>query len=223
MAEKLTLSAEIRETVGKGASRRLRRKEDKIPAIIYGGDEAPKMITLDHKEILKKFEFESYFSQIITIKMDDNFEEEVLVKDLQRHPARNFYTHVDFQRIVRGQTMNVWVQLHFINEETCIGVKEQGGVINRVITEVEVSCLPKDIPEYIEVDMQNIEKGGMVHISDLAFPEGVTSIDLSHGEDHDLAVATVITPRGISEDEAEDTENAEDAETGDSEEGKAEE
>lgn len=216
MAELLTLNAEIRETVGKGASRRLRRIEDKVPAIIYGGDEAPKMISLAHRELLKKFESETYFSHIITVQIGDD-SEEVLVKDLQRHPAKQRYTHVDFQRIVRGQTMNVWVQLHFINEETCIGVKEQGGAINRIVSEVEVVCLPKDIPEHIVVDMQNIEKGGMVHLSDLTFPEGVTSIDLSHGdEDRDLAVATVFTPRGSNEDEAADAAEA-------SEEGKTEE
>ena len=203
MSEDFELNCSVREDMGKGASRRLRRLNESIPAILYGGDKDPTSLTLAHKDIAKATENEAFFSQIITLKIG-NKKEKAVVKALQRHPAKPFILHADFLRVSDKQAITVKVPIHFLNEEKCSGVKIGGGNILKTLNEIEVSCLPKDLPEYIEVDMLEVELGESVHLSDITLPEGVISVALSVGEENDLSVAIVQAPRGIAEDE-EDT------------------
>lgn len=201
MSEEFELNAESREVVGKGSSRRLRRLEDKVPAIIYGGKKKnPQNITLQHKDLVKATENEAFFSHILTLKVDGKGEQ-VIVKDMQRHPAKAQILHVDFQRVSKDVAIHVQVPLHFVNEEASIGVKQQGGVISHSMTEVEISCLPGDLPEYIEVDMAEVEIDQIVHLSNLQLPKGVEIIALTHGEDHDLPVAAIHAPKKAAAEE----------------------
>ena len=203
MSENFELSCSVREDMGKGASRRLRRLNESIPAILYGGDKGPTSLTVAHKDIIKATENEAFFSQIITLKIG-NEKEKAVVKALQRHPAKPFILHADFLRVSDKKAITVKVPIHFLNEDKCSGVKIGGGNILKTLNEIEVSCLPKDLPEYIEVDMLEVELGEPVHLSDITLPEGVLSVALSVGEKNDLSVAIVQAPRGIAEDE-EDT------------------
>ncbi len=190
-----TLNANAREDMGKGASRRLRHA-GLVPGIVYGGKkEAPQMITLIHKDLVKSLENEAFFAHIIELDIDGK-KQDVIIKDLQRHPAKNSVVHADFLRVVKGTKLTVNVPLHFINEETCHGVKMQGGRVSHAMTELEITCLPKDLPEFLEVDLQDLESGQSLHISDIKMPKGVESVALSHGPDHDLPVASVVPPKG---------------------------
>ena len=222
MSDQFEVQAEVREDMGKGASRRLRRHADKVPAIIYGGGKDPQPLTIIRKDFEKSLENEAFYSHILQVNVAGDVQKAIL-KDLQRHPAKDYVMHADFLRVSDKVAIKVHVPIHFLNEETCVGVKLQGGIVQHQATDIEVSCLPKDIPEYIEVDMAEIETGQIVHLSDVTLPEGVTSVALSLGEDHDLAIASVIAPRGSAADDeveaeaaAEDGEEA--AEEGDSEE-----
>ena len=199
------LNAQSRTDAGKGASRRLRRSNG-VPAIIYGGDKAPASISLVHDDIMHATESEAFFTSILTLNVDGTGES-VIIKDLQRHPAKPRILHADFQRVSADQELHVKVPLHFLNEATAIGVKQGGGQVHHLITDLEVSCLPRNLPEYIEVDIANLELGDSLHISDLKLPEGVTSIALSHGADGDLAVVSVTAKKGGS-DEDEDGDAA---------------
>ena len=184
------LNAKDRNEVGKGASRRLRRLSQEIPAIVYGGKNAPQKISLTHKEISLALNNEAFYSHILTLNIDEK-SEDVILKDVQRHPAKPIILHVDFLRVDKAQKLTTRVPLHFINEEACIGVKTSGGIIARSMTDLEIECLPGDLPEYIEVDMLDIDIGHIIHISDLPIPAGVESVALQHGEGHDLPVVTV--------------------------------
>ncbi|HEY7773138.1 MAG TPA: 50S ribosomal protein L25/general stress protein Ctc [Marinagarivorans sp.] len=205
-AEDFTLIASAREDAGKGASRRLRREQGLLPAIVYGGDKAPQNITIEHKELIKHLESEAFYSHVITLKID-NADETVILKDLQRHPAKAVVLHADFLRVSEDSKITVNVPLHFINEATSVGVKKGGGIVNHTMTELEVSCLPSALPEFIEVDLADVEVGQTVHVSDLKLPSGVSSVALSQGADHDLPVASINKPKGSSDDE-ETTEEA---------------
>lgn len=187
-----TLNAEVRSDLGKGASRRLRRNAGNVPAVIYGGDKAPASITLVAKDLAKMLESEAAYSSVITLKVGGS-DESVLVKALQRHPSKGYVLHADFLRVVAGQKLTAHVPLHFMNQESSVGVKQQGGEILHTINEVEVSCLPKDLPEFIEVDMAKVELDQIVHLSDLAVPAGVELVSLAHGSD--LPVASIHLPR----------------------------
>ena len=200
MSDQFEIDAEVREDMGKGASRRLRRLADQIPAIIYGGKKDPQPLTLIRKDLEKALENEAFYSHVLTINVAGTAEKAIL-KDLQRHPARDDVMHADFLRIDDKVAIKVHVPIHFINEDSCHGVKMQGGMVQHQVTDVEVQCLPADIPEYIEVDMLEVHTGQILHLSDIALPAGVTSVALSLGEDHDLAVASVIAPKGGGEDE----------------------
>lgn len=200
------LSAKSRTDVGKGASRRLRRA-DEVPAIIYGGSKPPANISVPHKDILHELDNEAFFTSVLTLSVDGQ-DEPVVLKDLQRHPSKPKILHADFLRIDESREITMRVPLHFLNEDTCIGVKQQGGIVAHAMTELEVNCLPRNLPEYIEVDLAKLEVGDSIHISDLKLPEGVESVDLNHGEDYDLAVANVIMPRGGLQEEAEEAEAA---------------
>ena len=201
------LKATNREDSGKGASRRLRRLENKVPAIVYGGKNNPISISLEHDPLLHQLENEAIFSSIIGLEIDGKTED-VLLKDLQRHPAKNIIMHIDFLRVNKNQEIVVQVPLHFINEDTCIGVKMQSGRISHQVNEIEIKCLPASLPEFIEVDMANVEVGQVVHLSDIKLPEGVVSLALGLGEEHDLSIANVAAPK--AEADIEDTpDNAE--------------
>ena len=195
MSDMFELSAELREDKGKGASRRLRRLADQIPAIIYGGNKDPQPLTMIRKDLEKALENEAFFSHVLTIKVGSDTQKAIL-KDLQRHPAKDRVMHADFLRVDENTAVKVNVPIHFVNEEKSHGVKMEGGIIQHQVTDIEVSCLPGDIPEYIEVDMLEVKVGDIIHLSDIALPEGVTSVALALGEDHDLAVASIIAPRG---------------------------
>ena len=213
MSDAFVLEAELRDNVGKGASRRLRRLENKVPAIIYGGKDAPINITLDHDDLWHHLDKEAFFSHIIEVKVGGKTEN-CLLKDLQRHPAKSILLHADFLRVDKNQPIVVNVPLHFLNEESCHGVKMEGGRISHTATDIEIRCLPADLPEYIEVDMIEAKLGDVLHLSDVKLPANVESIALSHGEEHDLAIANIAAPKGgAEEDEASDGASADSSDT----------
>ncbi len=218
MSESFEVQAEVRVDEGKGASRRLRRLEGKVPGVVYGGQAAARSISLIRKDLEKMLENEAFYTSVLNVLVDGDTESAIL-KDVQRHPAKGFPMHVDFLRVQADKVLKVNVPLHFTNEESCQGVKLGGGMIQHQATDMEVQCLPGDIPDYIEVDMTDVELGQIVHLSDVTLPEGVVSTALALGEDHDLAIAAVIAPKGSkSDDEAEEVA----AEEGDNEEPEAE-
>jgi large subunit ribosomal protein L25 len=199
------LDASVRTDLGKGASRRLRR-EDKLPGIIYGGEEAPVSITLDHNKVNNSADFEAFYSHVLEINLDGKVVE-VLVKDMQRHPFKPKITHIDFQRVIAGQDVHTNVPLHFVNEDASAAAKA-GGIAEHHVTEIEVTCLPKNLPEFIEVDMAAVEMGQTLHLSDLTLPAGVASVELAKNDEaHDLAVVTV-KPAPKAADAEEDGEEA---------------
>ena len=203
------LNAELRTDKGKGASRRLRRNADMIPAILYGAGQDPLSLTLAHKDIHKACQSEAFFSHIITINADGN-SQQAIVKDLQRHPAKDRIMHADFLRIQMDQAITVEVPLHFLNEDSCLGVRQGGGNVSHNMTSIEISCLPGDLPEYIEVDIEEMDLGDAIHISGLKLADGLSIPSLQQGEDHDHVVVSVNAPKrteGLDEDAA----SAEDA------------
>jgi large subunit ribosomal protein L25 len=207
MSDQFELHAEVREDLGKGASRRLRRLADQVPAIIYGGDKDPQPLTLVRKDLEKALENEAFYSHVLTINVGKE-KQKAILKDLQRHPARESVMHADFLRVNENKAIKVNVPIHFINEAKSYGVKTQGGIVQHQETDIEVQCLPSKIPEYIEVDMLKVEIGQIIHLSDITLPEGVASVALALGEDHDLAVASIIAPKGGSDAEEEEAEAA---------------
>jgi len=211
MSTEYTIPVEKRSDLGKGSSRRLRREQGLIPAIIYGGESGPVSITLDIKDFIRQLKNEAFFAHIIELDMAGT-SEKVVLKDLQRHPVSGFPIHADFLRIKTGQQITMRVPLHFINEDICVGVDRDSGRINHQLTDLEINCLPKDLPEYIEVDVAALEIGDSIHISDLKLPAGVESVALSHGDDQDqnYSVAVVLPPKlEVEEDEDEAPEPTE--------------
>ena len=152
--------------------------------------------------MMHNLENEAFYSHILTLKVG-NEEEQVILKDLQRHPAKPRIMHADFMRVNAKEKLHLHVPLHFINEDKCPGVKA-GGLVTHSITEVEIACLPQDLPEYLEVDLSNLELDGSLHLSDITLPSGVEVVELSHGEDHDQAIAAVHMPRGAKESDEEE-------------------
>jgi large subunit ribosomal protein L25 len=206
MSDDFKLNVKTRNDMGKGASRRLRRLANEVPAIIYGGKKAPQNISLAQNEFEKALANEAFYSHIITLDVDGK-SEEVILKDLQRHPAKPIVLHADFLRVSKTKKLQVKAPLHFINEDTCVGVKLGGGLISHSMTELDISCLPANLPEYIEVDVAAVEIGQILHISDIVLPKGVESVSLSHGEGHDLPIFTINKPKEEVE-EVEDTVEA---------------
>jgi large subunit ribosomal protein L25 len=191
-----TIAAEVRSDMGKGASRRLRR-EGKFPAVLYGAESDPVSLTLDHDDMVHNLENEAFYSHILTLDIDGNKEKAVL-KDLQRHPAKPLLLHADFMRVSEKEKLKMHVPLHFINEEESPGAKK-GGVVTHNMTEVEIQCLPKDLPEYLEVDLAGVEIEQIVHLTDIKLPAGVELVELLHGDDHDQAVAAIHKTRASKE------------------------
>lgn len=200
--------AESRDVSGKNAARAIRR-EGKLPAVVYGGEASPQSIVLNQNDVTKHLAHEAVYSQVLDLKIDGKTEKAVL-KGVQRHPAKVQLLHLDFLRVDETHVFKAHVPLHFINESICAGVK-MGGVVTHAMVDVEVSCLPSALPEYIEVDLSNLELGDSIHLTDINVPEGVEIVILAQDGDHDHTVAQVTKVRGPKEDdesvdEEEDTE-----------------
>lgn len=206
MTDLFTLDAEVRTDLGKGASRRLRHA-NKIPAILYGEGQEPVSLTLEHKTVYRAQQEEAFYSHVLTLNVDGK-PVECLLKDMQRHPYKQLVMHLDFLRVDATHVVHVNAPVHFINEEAA---EKKGGKIAHHVNEIAVTCLPADIPEFIEVDVANLEVGQTLHLSDVALPKGVTSDELAKGESHDQAVASLNAPKGSSDDDSEEEAAPEEA------------
>ena len=191
MSKQFVVGAESRNDQGKGASRRLRRA-GKVPAIIYGGKGEPSNITLDQLKLLNVIEDERFYSSIITIKVDGN-DQQAIVKDVQMHPAKNAVMHVDLQRVLADVAIRIHLPIHFLNQATCPGVKTEGGQVSHLKSDVEISCLPKDLPEALEVDMAGMHLNDTIFLKDIKVPPGVTIPELATGRD--IPVVSIHAPR----------------------------
>jgi len=189
MSDKFDLIAELREDQGKGASRRLRH-QGKVPAIIYGAGRPPRSLSFDQNKVLHQLDNESFYSSILNIKVNDKSQAAIL-KDLQRHPAKHMVMHMDFQRIVDDVEIKMNVPLHFIGEEVAPGVKTGGGSVSRLMNDVEISCLPKHLPEYLEVDISELELDEMLSLSDIKLPTGVEITTLAQGPENDQGIVSI--------------------------------
>ena len=215
MADKFDLVADYREDNGKGASRRLRR-EGKVPAIIYGAGRPPRQLSFDHNKVLQQLQHESFYSSILNVKVGDKSQAAV-VKDIQRHPAKPIVLHIDLQRIVEDEEIKMNIPIHYVGEKVAPGVKA-GGSVSHLITDVEVQCLPKHLPEYFEVDISWMELDEMLHLSDLTIPEGVEIPELAQGPEHDQAIVSISVIKVVEiEEDVED--EAVEGEAADGEEG----
>jgi large subunit ribosomal protein L25 len=192
----ITLNATVRSDMGKGASRRLRH-EQQVPAIMFGGgkNKQPVALTLAHKDVLKATESNAFYSSVLDINIDGETEQ-VILKDIQRHPVKPRIMHMDFQRITKSNLINILVPIKFLNESTCPAVNIEGGCISHQLNEVIVTCLAADIPAFVSVDMQNVPVGGIVHLSDLEVQKGVKVHALITGAKNDTPVANIAAKRG---------------------------
>lgn len=196
----IEINAVKRDVKGTGASRRLRRAGN-VPGVVYGGGKDAVNLEINHKELFLQFRHEAFHASILNLILDGK-KESVLLRDYQMHPVRNTIQHIDFQRVSATEKIHVKVPFHFMNAEIAPGVKLGGGIVAHVLTEAEVSCLPKDLPEFIEVDLANLEIGHSVHLSQIKLPKGVEFVQLAHG--NDAAVASIAKTRGsVSDDAAE--------------------
>ena len=195
MKESFVVNAELRNDQGKGASRRLRHA-GKVPAIVYGGKDAALSLSLNHTQMAKHLETEAFYSHILTLKYDGK-EQQAILKDIQRHPAKPVLMHFDFQRIFADVAIRMEVPLHFKGEDIAPGVKAGGGVVEHHLMQVTVECLPKDLPEFIVVDLSNVELNQAVHLSQLPLAPGVSLVELKQGKDP--SVAAIHIPRVIEE------------------------
>ena len=195
---KIEISADKRTLQGKGASHRL-RGSGKIPAIIYGGDQAAQPIEMDHKDLFYNLKTEAFHASILSLNLAGK-KEQVLLRDIQMHPFKQQVLHVDFQRVDPNKKIHMKVPLHFINAEISPGVKTSGGIVSHILTEVDISCLPADLPEYITVDLAELTAGHTLHLSDLVLPQGIEIIALTKGDNS--PVATIVIPRSVLSEEA---------------------
>lgn len=199
MTNLFTLDAEVRTDLGKGASRRLRH-DNKVPAILYGADEEPVSLTFAHNKVFRAQEEEAFYSHVLTINVDGK-PVEALIKDMQRHPFKPLIMHLDFLRIDAKKELHTNVPLHFLNEEV---VAKTGAAINHHVNEINITCLPANLPEFIEVDLAALVTGDTLHLTDVKLPKGVTSTELAKGEEHNQAVVSAITPKVVKDDDADD-------------------
>jgi large subunit ribosomal protein L25 len=196
----ISINAVKRDVKGTGASRRARRAGN-VPGVVYGGSKAAVNLEMNHKELFLQFRHEAFHASILSLILDGK-KEDVLLRDFQMHPVRNTIQHVDFQRVSANEKIHVKIPFHFLHEDTAPGVKIGGGIVAHILTEAEVSCLPKNLPEFIEVDLAALELGDSVHLSQITLPKDVEFVALAHG--NDAAVAAIAKTRGgISDDEAE--------------------
>ncbi len=179
--EEFDLIAEIREDAGKGASRRL-RKEGKVPAIIYGAGRPPRALVFDHNRVIQQLENEKFYSSVLNIKVGEK-SQAAIVKDIQRHPARPFVMHMDFQRIVEDQEIRMNVPIHLIGADVAVGVKQGGGTVQQMRNDVEVVCLPRHLPEHLDLDITELELDALMYLTDIKLPEGVTIPEIAIEEE----------------------------------------
>ena len=210
---KIEINAKITESKGTGASRRLRHS-GKVPGVLYGGKNGAMSIELDDKELFMQFKHEAFHASILTLNLDGK-KEPVLLRDFQMHPVRNNIQHIDLQRIDENKKLSVKIPFHFLNEEIAPGVKLEGGIVSHIMVEVDIACLPKDLPTYIEVDLINLSIGDSIHLSEIKVPEGVELSNLS--EENDPIITSISKPKvvvdeGITPEETEGTEGTEGAE-----------
>ncbi len=200
MSNTFELNAVVRDAAdqGKGASRRLRHA-NRLPAILYGANKTPIALSLCHNETSKALNNEAFYSTILTINMGEQQEQAVL-KAVQRHPFKPRIMHLDFQRIIASEKITISVPLHFIGEDSAPGVKLSGGLVSKLITEIEVKCLPADLPEFLTADVSKLELEHALHLSDLTIPAKVELVALSHGRD--LPVANIHLPRSALADDS---------------------
>ena len=196
----IVLEAQSRTDMGKGASRRLRRLENKVPGILYGGDKKPQTIHLQHNKVVKALENESIFSSVFDLRVDGKVEH-VILQDLQRHPYKPVILHMDLQRVSAKDVLIKHVPLHFINEQAARGVKA-GGKINHVMTQIEIRCQAKNLPEFVEVDMIDVGKDDVLHLSDLKLPKGVQFASDINDPAHNLPVVSIHALKGEKQEEA---------------------
>lgn len=197
MKETFVVNAESRADQGKGASRRLRR-QGKIPAIVYGGTEPPTPIAVSANEMTQHLKTEAFYSHLLTLQLDGQ-SLQVVLKDLQRHPVSGYAIHADFMRVQADRVLRMHVPLHFKGADIAPGVKTGGGIVEHHLNQVEVECLPKDLPEYIEVDLSHLQVNESIHLSQLKLPQGVTLVELKHGNDQ--SVVSIHLPRAVVEEE----------------------
>ncbi len=201
MSDVIHLNAELRSDSGKGASRRLRR-EGLVPAIVYGGDRDPAQVSIKHNEFIHELENDSIYTQVIELRVGDK-RQEVILRDLQRHPYKNKVLHADFYRIDQNKTIHITVPIHVANAEECVGVKSDGGMLTQIVSEVEIIALPKNLPEYLEVDALNLHLGETLHLTDIPMPEGVQLVALAYIDEedeeefdqHNIGVLSVVKTR----------------------------
>ncbi len=199
MSKVFEFVAESRGQSGKSAARRARR-QGSVPAVIYGGSNAPQMLVLNHNEVIKHLEHEAVYSHVLDITVDGKTEQAIL-KGVQRHPARVQILHLDFFRVNMSEAVKVHVPLHFINENTSIGGKK-GGIATHSLIDVEVSCLPSVLPEFIEVDLAGLDIGGTIHLSDIILPADIEIVVLAQGPEHDLPVVSMMASKASKDDSA---------------------
>jgi len=192
----IEISAQKREAQGTGASRRLRRL-GKVPGILYGGDKSPVNIVLEHQDLFLNLRNEKFHASILTLALDGS-KEQVLLRSVNMHPFKAQVQHIDFQRVSKDKKIHMKVPLHFVNAERSPGVKEQGGVVNHVMNELDITCLPDDLPEFIEVDLGTLSVGHSLHIRDVPMPKGV---EPTLHKDENPVVATVVVPALVTEEE----------------------
>jgi large subunit ribosomal protein L25 len=195
----IEINAVKRDVKGTGASRRLRRAGT-VPGVVYGAGKTAVNLEVNHKELFLQFRHEAFHASILSLNLDGK-KEDVLLRDFQMHPVRNTIQHIDFQRVSANEKVHVKIPFHFLNADVAPGVKLGGGIVAHIMTEAEVSCLPKDLPEFIEVDLAALEIGDSVHLSQVSLPKGVEFVQLTHG--NDAAVAAIAKTRGGISDEDE--------------------
>ena len=201
MSTTFELKADPRGKLGKGASRRLRRA-GKVPAILYGGGQDPMPLLLDQLDLMNQFKNEAIYSHVLTLNLGDRTEQAVL-RDVQRHPFKSTFLHLDFLRVIADRKLRAHVPLHFANETTARGVKLQGGVINRSLIEIEIECLPGDLPEFIEIDLANLGLGDTIHLSEIELPANVVlASHVDPGSETDAIVVSIQHAHGGGEEEA---------------------
>ena len=209
MSEEFNLIAEMRDDQGKGASRRLRR-QGKVPAVIYGAGRDPRNLMFDHNKVLHQLEDPSFYSSILNIKVGEK-SRAAIVKDIQRHPSKKQIIHIDLQRIVEDEQIKMQIPIHYLGEEDAVGVKIGGGTVTKLMTELEISCLPKNLPEFLEVDISDLELDQMLNVSDISLPEGVEISDIM--KEQDQAIVSIQEIKEIIEEDIVDEDSESDGES----------
>ena len=218
MSEEFNLIAEMRDDQGKGASRRLRR-QGKVPAVIYGAGRDPRNLMFDHNKVLHQLEDPAFYSSILNIKVGEK-SRAAIVKDIQRHPSKKQIIHIDLQRIVEDEQIKMQIPIHYLGEEDAVGVKIGGGTVTKLMTELEISCLPKNLPEFLEVDISDLELDQMLNVSDISLPEGVEISDIM--KEQDQAIVSIQEIKEIIEEDIVDEDSESDGESQESDQPKGE-